>query len=658
MNNIISELRVWFGLFTIPKNHRLPLLLAFLTGVLAYAIFIFHHLLDDHGNASMPWIETGYWGYMFGRWTASAIVAFGYNADIPVINALIGVLFLTLAGYYSLRNFIGSKDGSGLLYIFVSLIVVFPINLTYFFYTYSTTHFTASIFFAAVAARSCCQGTWFAGILGFASLLLMWTTYQAAIGVFLVVIFAFWISKLLKISTDNKLEDIFLPKNLIRSGIVTAAMLILSITVYATLFKIFAVGIGHASPVTLDKLFHNWMAASMAAFQHLWTTQPDLPKHAKFLTTGILSAAFLGSIWVCRKSWTRLLLLFLIWPACVISTKAIFFIINWEWSLFDYRTNPALGFLYAFAFWVVLHISFKTKWIHMLLFSIACFTVLRFVQIDLVRQIVNKRGETHDLAFANRILTRIEALDGLDSSKTYRFVRIGEYPWYRREMMQAGGLTYDEVGSWHMESGFITSHTLPNLVFNYLGSRVRLLPDDYPDQPRKRFALKNLLENRQPYPGKDSIFLFGDTIYVYLNRENIPPQDEEPKIPIEISVTQDFKNISDHAWKIIQQSSSSIPCWFAIKKEKETKNKKFVGSFKITSDKDINIAALLCSQNNDPFEGTIQNISVRANKAEMITIYHRFTRNVEGVKLQFNVAMATMEVAHVNIENVFIAESF
>ena len=127
MSKFSSEIRQWCGLFTIPKNHRLPLLLAFLTGVLAYAIFIFHHLLDDHGNSTMPWIETGYWGYAFGRWTARAIVALGYNADIPVLNALISVLFLLLAGYYAFLTFADKSDNNWIAYSFVCFMVKFEL---------------------------------------------------------------------------------------------------------------------------------------------------------------------------------------------------------------------------------------------------------------------------------------------------------------------------------------------------------------------------------------------------------------------------------------------------------------------------------------------------------------------------------------------------
>jgi hypothetical protein len=104
MNSIYSQLIEWSRLFAIQKSHRLSLLLAFLTGVLAYAIFIFHHLLSDHGVSSMPWFNANFFGTNFGRWMFVPIVAFGYNADIPVINALMGVGMFMLRGAIVLQS--------------------------------------------------------------------------------------------------------------------------------------------------------------------------------------------------------------------------------------------------------------------------------------------------------------------------------------------------------------------------------------------------------------------------------------------------------------------------------------------------------------------------------------------------------------------------
>lgn len=51
MNRIAHAFREWFAPFVPPQSHRLPLLWAFATGVVAYGIFIFHHLLQEKGQS-------------------------------------------------------------------------------------------------------------------------------------------------------------------------------------------------------------------------------------------------------------------------------------------------------------------------------------------------------------------------------------------------------------------------------------------------------------------------------------------------------------------------------------------------------------------------------------------------------------------------------
>ncbi len=658
MNKITFEIRQWCGLFAIPKNHRLPLLLAFLTGVLAYAIFIFHHLLDGHGLPTMPWVDASYWGPKFGRWTSSAIVALGYNADIPVLNALIGVVLLLLSGYYAFQTFADNQSGNLERYIVISLVVAFPINLSFFYYTYSTMPFAASIFFAVIAARSCSLGTWIGGILGFVILLLMWTTYQASIGVFLVLIAAFWISTFLRSAREVSPYSAVLPQAMLRSLFVAGIVLISSSAIYAIIFKIFAYGPGHASPIRFSQILELWTAAAISAFQHLWFSQPDLHKLVKIITVGVVCVAFLGSMWICRKKWICIVFLLLLWPSCLMATKAIFFITKINVPNFEYRLNAGLGFFYAFAFWVLFYLFRKINWAYKICIILACFTLLRFVQADLVRQIVNKRGETHDLAFANRILSRIEALEGLDPSKKYQIVRIGNFPFYNWNLLTSGGRKYEKSGDCHMDFDPVTAKWVPHLVFKYLGARVELIHDDFAQgQRRTKFAEKYLLQNKKPYPADGSVFVLGDTIFIYL--EKISHIERMQVFPKTIKSSGDFKRISENSWQLsmpdVTPKASSAPCWYALSTAKATKNKDYAGLLSIESDKDLQIRALLCSH-DAPFEGTNKTFNLKANKPQDIYLLHRFKENSPAVKLQLNVDNGPDGPANLKIQNIFIGE--
>jgi hypothetical protein len=338
----------------------------------------------------------------------------------------------------------------------------------------------------------------------------------------------------------------------------------------------------------------------------------------------------------------------------LLATKAIFFLVEAKFPFYEYRVNAALGFFYAFAFWVLLFLTRRTKWLNALLVVLACFTLLRFVQADLVRQIVNKRGETHDLALANRLLTRIEALQGLDPSKKYQLVRIGNYPWFRRSLITDQGRTYDVGGDSHMDTGFITAHWVPQVVFNYLGTRVPLVHDDFPGLKRLEFAKRYLLQNRQPYPAESSIFLFGDTIFVYLSKPAAVEKETLPQ-PV-VSVTKNFQKISENTWCFEKQEESATDSsWRAISQEKETKNKTFNGSLKITSDRNLKIQALL-RNHNAVYEGTAVNYSLKANEPLEINLFHRFKADFSTIMLQLKITEVPEKPVELKVENLRIVE--
>src|SRR5690606_21343151 len=148
-------------------------------------------------------------------------------------------------------------------------------------------------------------------------------------------------------------------------------------------------------------------------------SQPDLLEPIKISLLAALMLASALCAWKLRGAALLMVASLVLWGLAVIATKFIFILVAPDGSIYDYRYNSSLGFLHAFSFWILLRYAGSATPLALLVVG---FLVLRFVQADLVRQEVLLRGQQHDLALANRILVRIEALPELDTTKPYDLV--------------------------------------------------------------------------------------------------------------------------------------------------------------------------------------------------------------------------------------------
>lgn len=85
--------------------------------------------------------------------------------------------------------------------------------------------------------------------------------------------------------------------------------------------------------------------------------------------------------------------------------------------------------------------------------------------------------------------------------------------------MKTRGRNYELFGDSHMDSANITDAWMDEDVLILLGSKIDFkfqYTFDPKFQDKQVYARQNLLKGRKPWPHKDSVFLEGDTIYVYM----------------------------------------------------------------------------------------------------------------------------------------------
>lgn len=497
------------------ENRIVEICIVFAIGIVTYYIFISQYLMHNHAPR-LPWLSPGDQTFA-GRWFYYILAQINYSADIPVLMPLEGVAMAVLSAQISLRVWNLNLDLAERI-IVASAIVSFPFSLSFFYYTWITPLFYAGWVFAILAAWFSRRDSWFSVVAAALLVSLGFASYQTtSIGTFAVLVTTGAISDLTR--QQNGVD--FPLKRVFMRLFAASVAFVSGLFIYMLSLKLLSVrSYGDSQVTSISQVPQKIWDAAVFSFEHLWLTQPDIMRGQKILLLAVLIAAVLTSVYKHKRDPKRLALSLALWISSIVCTKAILIIVKpagYERDLGAYRYFTPLGFLHAFTMAFLLA-GLAEAWstIRYIGVVLTAAIVLRFVQADLVRQGVLMRAQQHDLAIANRIIDRIETLPDLDTTQTYDLVRIGRYSNYRNELMAYLGKNA-ELGDSHLDTGEITEVWADKDVYKMLGAAVKFKPGPNRDfREKAKFAKENLLQGRKPWPHKSSVFIYGQTIYVYV----------------------------------------------------------------------------------------------------------------------------------------------
>lgn len=475
--------------------------------ILAWFIFYSQHPLHNH-MFRMPWIDWNDQSYL-GRWFNRVVLRIIHAADVPTLLPLFASILAVAAALITLR--IWRPNLSAIeRFLIVGMISVFPFFLSFYYYTWTAPLYMFSCLFAAGALAVCTKLRPLPILIGGLLFMLMMASYQPAVSVYATIAAA-------SIIIDLSRRDG--PTYLQIATVAAARILCAALGGAGYLVSLKALGVGatHATTaIALADLPSKFIAVCHAAVRHLTLTQPELHTPLKLLLFALVILGALSSFWMARRSLFRLALLLAMWLGLLIATKAMFLISD-DASFYEYRYNASMAFLYAFSAALALHAGVLRPYRSALLICVA-FILLRFVEVDLVRQEVLLRGQQHDFAIANRILYRVESLPNFVPSKTYDFVRIGKYSHFRRDILESKGREADLHGDGHMDHGEISDLWVDEQMMILLGGKIKFKISGFdPDFKIKMEKFrKELAGKRHKWPHKDSVFIDGETIYVYM----------------------------------------------------------------------------------------------------------------------------------------------
>lgn len=492
----------------IDRSTRNIFLAALGLNILAYFIFYAHHPIHNH-LLRMPWIPWNEQIYL-GRWFNHVVLRIIHAADMPVFVPLLSSMLAVAMSLLTLSVW-RLRLSAIERFLIVGLISVAPFFLAFYYYTWLTLLFMFGPFFAAASLAVCRRLRVMDVAAGAVLFLFMMASYQTAISVYAVIAASAIVVDLTRPHERSLIDIAKTAAARILAGAIGGAGYLISLP----LLKIKE---SHATkPLELSDVPERFVKVIEVAFEHLTLTQPEFHTPLKLLLLVMLIAGVLLSLWTVRRHPLRLAILVPLWFGVIVATKTMY-LVSADSSFFEYRYNTSIAFLYAFGAAIALHAT-TLRLPRSLILILAIFIVVRFVQVDLVRQEVLLRGQAHDYAFANRILVRLESLPDLDLSKTYDFVRIGKYSSFRQRLLRAEGRSYDYSGDGHMDNGEISDRWVDEQMLLLLGTRIKLKNVSSDPNFQKKIASfrEKYSGKRKRWPHPESVFIDGDTIYVYID---------------------------------------------------------------------------------------------------------------------------------------------
>ena len=488
--------QIWFKVF-------ISLLLLNIT---AYFLFVSQHPIYNH-EFRFPWIQARH-GVHHGRWFNLVLRNITNSADIYAFVPLFAILMNVVAGFMSMKVW-GLKQKPFETFIIIGLITTYPAFLSFYYFSWTTILFMSGTFFAVLALSICRRFKILDITLGGIVVMIMMASYQPSISVYTTVAVGSAIAALI---ARNDIPIVDMMRTLFARVIASA------IGLGAYKISVIFMGIKKytIATVTLEDVPERVLKVIEVSIRQLTVTQPELMTPLKTALLVLFIMAVIISLICVRKSLVKVGLVLGLWFGLVVATKSMY-LLSPDTQFFLYRYNTSLAFFHAFTAAVIIYGS-RLSSVRSLAILFTGFLLFRFVQVDLIRQEVLLRGQQHDLAFANRLLVRMESLPDIDFKKKYDLIRVGNFPDYRGTIFRSKGHRWEEKGDLHMDDARITSASADENVFILLGSKIQFQNTGSDGKFREKMldARRNLLKDRKPWPHDSSIFVSNDKLIIYL----------------------------------------------------------------------------------------------------------------------------------------------
>ncbi len=473
--------------------------------------FLFHTLSFMWGNHDVKFIKEELLlssGLFEGRFTQFIPYRLLVTGQIlPILNNLLGFLFLTLA-LFVLTRYWKLKTSTLNYILFITFFATEPYTLSWLYFTFITISCLLWSFLAILGLHlsSYIKNSKHKFLLSLISII----CFYLPLGGYPPVINTFFVCLSAKITLSYLFE-----KKTIKELFHIHKYTLLNIIIAGILFKLTLLLINHDNVYNLETtplrdLPQKFISTIKIAFSQFFVTLPFMGKSYK-ITLFIMSfISIIGATFTPKKLKDKCFVLLLIITTIWLTSLTTFLVVpaTQYVSRIDFF---GFGFLYAFFLCILLNLKpkiFESFGI-ILGFILICFNILN----DLHAQKVWKQGFDAEFQVLDSIVEKIESHPNFNKNKTYRFYQAGDIslrPSYYNDDFKQDDVFLHSLPYLAMWQG-------DNLVqfyspFNYIKNPSFILPSDItPD------VYDFIINKALPWPHPNSIIVTKDAIIIILN---------------------------------------------------------------------------------------------------------------------------------------------
>lgn len=269
--------------------------------------------------------------------------------------------------------------------------------------------------------------------------------------------------------------------------------------------------------VKLSDILPRCLEVIKQSYIHLWTAQAFMPPYLKGLLLVSTIAGFILFFAEKEKQSTRLHVVKMILLAIVllllpVAAKAQFIVsANDSWHSARFA---GMGLSYVHLFFLLALLYASTIFVRNMGLALFVLLLPAMAINCLNEQVQLVRSNLHDFSVLNRVIDRLEQVEGYDPEKTYNLVQLGRTPAYvPRGNVAAKWGTLGATVSQAWNPGFELW-----LLSSYLKLGDRLNEEAFirPDLLKKAV---NYAEEQKPFPHQGSVGIVDDTIILYFDEK-------------------------------------------------------------------------------------------------------------------------------------------
>lgn len=516
-------------------NSRVLELLPLFYVALGVACVVYFYLLANFPTGNHDWdrvagLDIHSVQFRLGRWFSPAIFSLTWFKQLPVISALIAIAAQVLSGFLFcyLIELSAKREVPRIAYVLSGIFVsVIPFSNWTFYYTWMAA--------SAPVAQALClislilvykyQRGW-SVILGSILVMLSMAAYQSSINTIATVYFVLALVQLVFVRSASNLGVDFKRMAYVAAAVCFGALgYKLSLTLFdgMGLLKSNAYQFKY---IALSDLPARFFQVAEVSLKHLFVAHPFFPLGLKYflLVIGFFAVFNVGVYWVglgvgFREGAFRFLVGLCFIFLMIISTKIQFLVSAQDRFYLDRFASFGVTYFYLFFMVLVLILGMKRFSAAPALASGVCLMGLAMNTVEWQGSYIMQNE--YDKRFLNRVIARIEGLEGFEYGKRYNLIQLGGIPNVREDLYSYQGV----VSPYHVFT--IQPNWSVQDMYNKLEPRFKLssnlriekhLKSSSPRvQERVEVALE-YIDRSEEWPHKSSVALVGHTIYIILEK--------------------------------------------------------------------------------------------------------------------------------------------